>query len=252
MLVYATYLDNIDRGGYQPGIVTSCWNECDRRMLFVGDAGGMEHCGNVDAEIINIGHKISQPQDIPIAQNKCVNYCYDVIGADWVLYIQGDVVLRSSGDRSVAEWVSRGVRGAIRTMGATLYAYTWLGVVATLSHKDTPVVYDVRGDGANCGMIDDPGLIEHDGNIMWDIGYLGVPQYRAKMINHNHIWPSGGKREWLDMYGRNPTMAIQKVYANLRNETKMDIRPIDIEQYAEIVDCLGQMDDYGRCAELMG
>lgn len=121
MIIYATYLDHIDRGAYHPEIVVENWDGCDRRVVCCsGDE--VERLRYVDADIIPIDISIATPSDIPRAFNRTIETCFN-LGADWVVFIYGDLYLTQLGDTLISEHLHDpgAVVGTIPSMGVQLY-----------------------------------------------------------------------------------------------------------------------------------
>ena len=253
MIIYATYYDHIDRANYHPELIIKNWDSCDRRIIFASrqeEADTVHEKRGVDAEVIVINKGISCPADISAAQNYCVDYCHNTLGAEWLAYFQGDNFLTKSGDDYISARIHRKdvTCLAFNVIAVRLYSLLWPMQTSWLSWKQRMVWFDQYGDGAahNCNH-----KIDADGMII-DVGYLGTPQYLGKMRNHNHIWPDVSKERWVSMHSKNLNKAINMAYqaAQIGKQTKL-LLPIDREIYEEAIEFLGLEDDYEMCMSVI-
>lgn len=257
MIIYATYYNHINRANYCPELIVKNWNSCDRKIVFVSrqEEADTVHERGVDAEVIVINKGIVRASDIPIAQNYCVDYCHNTLGAEWLVYFQGDNFLTKSGDDYISARIQRKdvTCLAFNVMAVRLYSLLWRMQSSWISRKQRTVWFDERGDGA---AHDCEHKINADGMII-DVGYLGTPQYLGKMRNHNYIWPDVSKERWVSMYPKNLNKAISMAYQTARKglnmygkETKL-LLPIDRKIYEEAIEFLGLEGDYETCMSVL-
>jgi len=257
VIIYTTYYDHIKRANYHPKLIVKNWDSCDRRIIFVSqqEEADTVHERGVDAEVIVINKGIVRASDIPIAQNYCVDYCHNTLGAEWVIYFQGDNFLTKLGDDYISSRIQKKDLTCLtlNVMSVRLYSPTWRAHTTHVSHKERMVWFDESGDGnaADCDH-----NIDADGMIL-DVGYFGTPQYLGKMRNHNYIWPDVSKVRWVTMYGKDLNKAIRMGYQTsmqgmgLYGKTGTKLRPIDREIYGEMIEFLGQEEDYRLCMSVL-
>lgn len=257
-LFYCTYFDHIKRAGYRPDVIVENWLGCNKRVVFGANQQEIDVMVNqgVNAELIDIGVGVSYPPDIANAQNACVNYCFDILGADWLVYMQGDQYLTLVGDTYLAERI-REISDhpniyTISVMCVALYSYMWNHqTTITISHKETRIIYDMTGDGANCNTYNP--MVSDGNNLFLDIGYLGLPQYYGKMVNHKEIWKDGDpyKSHWLKVYSRDVDEAVRMAYKSIAKVKQRSIEPIDFSIYEDIINRLQLREDYIYCKSIM-
>lgn len=256
MITYATYYDHMERAHYDPVLIVENWNMCDRRVVFAANEAEMNvlKAHNIDADIINIDIDISNPTHIPIAQNACVRYCFDVLGTDWLMYAQGDQYMTPAGDASIHAFImgNPSLISTVSVMHIQLYAYLWNHQSpVTISHKSAPVVYDVTSDGATCN-VHNPAA--PDGNGWFhDVGYMGLPQYAGKMNSHRHIWNDGDpyKAQWLALYAVDKDAAVRMIYKTIKRYMRADINPLEFSVYENTLTRMGLIDDYNYCMSIL-
>lgn len=254
-IIYATYYDHIDRAGYMPELVVENWLNCDERVVCSapGQVDRLSSRG-LDATIVDIGIGISKPSDIPRAQNAAIDQCFRM-GADWVIYIHGDHYLSAGGDIFLREacQVASGnpVQYTIPVYGVKLYCAHFVhAFTITISHKTARIIYDEQGDGVRCNIWNP--CVEPSAHVAYDIGYIGMPQYKAKMENHGIIWNDSTHKDlWLKMYERNMALAVQFAYKEIRWSMSGKLEPIDLEHYGMLLNRMDLMADYNYCMGIL-
>ena len=243
-VLFATYFDHIERCRYNPGLIVENWVDS---VVFTSNE-------DIDGiNVVKLGKSIITPNDIPVAQNMCVDYCFDVLMADWVVYCMGDQYITEKGVETILEFID-GLEPSIHNVPVPqtqLYCHMWMYLTTiTVSHRDNRVIYDPSGDGLNCnGMnhsIDGTGLA-------YDIGYIGLPQYWGKMSNHRHIWKDGDtyKDAWLKVYSRNVPDAVRMAYKAIKRFKGEALQPINFEEWRILLGKLDLMDDYTFCTGIL-
>ncbi len=257
MIAYATYYDNVIRGGYRPDVCTAHWNSCDVSIIFGGDEDecnairsyGMTH------EIINIDRKVSVPTDIPKAFNKCIDYIWDVYKADWIVWCFGDEYITKAGDKFLCKFIQAGIdgtgmlAGTVPIMHYMLYAeqYVHPGTIQIMSDGIGRITFDEMEDGEKSN-VRNP-ICAEDNDMFLDFGYLGSPQYHGKMYSHQYIWGEDGHKTlflklWMcGEWGK----AMQLVYKSLKEYKGGTLEEIDLGVYGELIERLDLMDDYNFC-----
>ena len=254
LIAYGTYYDHIARGGYRPDVCAANWGNCDVGVIFGGDMDEVEiiRSYKLPQEIINIEFKISVPTDIPIAYNKCTQYLWDVIGADWVVWCSGDEYITRAGDDYLYKCMEDGVTGAMPIMHHMLYApqYCHANTLSIMNTKDR-IIFDETADGEGCEIMP-PRICADDNTMFLDFGYLGTPQYSRKMDNHRYIWGEDDhKTLFLKLWnaGRK-NEAVMLVYKALK-DWGGTLEEINLEVYGELIERLDLMEDYKYCLDYL-
>ena len=243
-VLFTTYFDHIERCRYNPGLIVENWVDS---VVFTSD----EDIDGMD--VVKLGKSIITPNDIPVAQNLCVDYCFDVLKADWVVYCQGDQYITSKGVERILDVIARSATNiySIPVLQTHLYSHLWYHQFTIMvSHRNNRVLYDTRGDGLNCNSTANP--ITGDG-LAYDIGYIGLPQYWGKMNNHRHIWKDGDtyKDAWLKLYSRNVPDAARMAYKAIKQIKGEALQPINFEEWRILLGKLDLMDDYTFCTGIL-
>jgi hypothetical protein len=261
-IVYATYYDNVIRGGYRPDVCTAHWNSCDASVIFGGDE---EECAAIRSygmahEIINIDRKISVPTDIAKAFNKCVNYIWDTYKADWIVWCHGDTHMTEIGDKLIRKFIQAGIdgtglmAGTVPIMSYMLYAqqYNHPGTMQIMSAGAGRITFYETADGEESNVWNP---ICADGNDMFlDFGYLGVPQYYGKMNNHQHIWGQDKhKALFMKLWNRGEReKAVRLAYKSLKDyRGGVGLIGLNMDVYGELIERLELMDDYKFCSKFL-
>ncbi len=86
-----------------------------------------------------------------------------------------------------------------------------------------------------------------------DFGYLGTPQYYAKMDNHQHIWGKDKhKAMFLKYWNRGyKETAARLAYKALKNYNRVGLIGLNMDVYGELIERLDLMEDYNFCLKYL-
>ena len=245
-VLFATYFDHIERCRYNPGLIVENWVD---GVVFVSNKEEAKLVTGVD--VVELDKGIVIPSDIPLAQNMCLDYCFDVLMADWVVYCHGDQYITEKGvERILAKTVGKPSKYFVPVPQTHLYSHLWMHYYTiTLSHKDDRVLYDPSGDGMKCNI--GKNSVEGKG-LAYDIGYIGLPQYWGKMNNHRHIWSDDPyKEEWLKLYSENIPEAVRMAYRAIKVSKGETLSPIHWGEWRILLGKMNLLGDHTFCVSIM-
>lgn len=247
MITYCTYLDHIERGGFRPDLIVSNWNSCDRRVIYC-PASEVKTLEGIDVEVIEIGSQINVPSDIPKAFNTMVDVCE----GDWIVQIFGDIYLTAEGDKFIFSQIQSGESsiGSIPAMGISLYSQMYMHPnQIVISKRGHTIRRDEYGDGE---VMEQPIMPwTADCSLALDIGYLGTPQYFAKMHNNLHIWPDLYKSAWIKAYiSGQLELAVRMAYDSIR-KWRGNMPLIPWAKNDAVLDMLNLQSDYEFCQKIL-
>jgi hypothetical protein len=261
-IVYATYYDHVARAGYRPDVCTVHWNSCDVSVIFGGDE---EECDAIRSygmahEIINIDRKVSVPTDIPKAFNKCINHIWDTYDADWIVWCHGDIHITKTGDKYIRKFIQAGIdgtgmmAGTVPIMHHMLYAqqYNHPYTIQIMSDGVGRITFDETQDGEVSNLWNP--ICADDNDMFLEFGYLGTPQYYAKVNNHQHIWGQDGHKALFLKHWDcgDKEKAVRLVYKALKNyRGGVGLIGLNMDVYGELIERLELMDDCKYCSKFL-
>lgn len=249
--IYATYYDHIERAGFNPQLVIKNWNSCDKRVICCAQGQvDILKAMNLDADIIDIGLGISTPSDIAKAINISMKVCFDT-GADYVVWVFGDLYVTDKGDKFMAESISNNACGSIPSMGVSLYTIMYAHAdQVVINSRDNRPLRDPIADGE--ALLVRPIPLTSDLSLILDIGYIGTPQYYTKMRNHVHIWPDPYKAKWAKAYeSGHIAEAVRAAYKSIHRWRGAPLVPMDYETNKELIERLNLQEDFAFCNKIL-
>jgi len=258
MLGMALYIDNLERLKYDIPLIIRNWR-ADRIVLFSGGDVTTSILQNHVSEndklsIIQIDKSINRPTDIPIAFNHCIDYCYDVLGFDSLIFSHADVYITKAGMDFLAEGHDNDKYISLEYDHVQLYSHMWASWSAViLSYKDRRVHWDLTDDGSRIigpGKLGDKYVHDwYNPDFVLDVGYLTVQAYINKMKNHNFIWPDAYKVVVALALEFDKAAGLQMAYNMIKSYCPLV--PIEESRYGELFDYFQCWDEYRMCVDLM-
>lgn len=190
-IVFATYIDNQKEIEYPIRFLLS---ENPMLIVFSSDEENMKCLAEQEVMSTVIGKKIQSPSDIALAQNACIDYVFEKMNADFVIWQQADTYITEEGYEIIKKFCVQGNEHksiALNNKHIRLFH---------LCHTDYFGV-TVFGKEHKHRFINDGACTEHTGgnqyyrmgsdNASIDIGYLSIEQCRKHLSQHKKTWGGG-------------------------------------------------------------
>lgn len=256
MLCIALFVDNLERCHYNIPFVTENW-DADRNIVFTGNhytTATLKEAFNKSydkIEVIQLSNRITTPSDISKAFNASVNYCYERMNADAVIYFHADAYVTEGGMKRFLQHYEYKQPAAISYIACQLYSKLWsYPTGAVLSFKHNRSYFDENEDGM--AMKFAPKLFDDDHSLVLDIGYLTIAEYTNKMFAHNSIWPDDYKTKVLDEFRKSTDAGLRMAYRKIHEVKQCALEVITEAYYAPIYDRFNLWDEYHHCMKIMG
>ncbi len=207
-IIYATYIDNQKEINYPLDLLIK---EIPNLFVFISDVNELSHflkTQNTSVERQVIDFKIKSHLDISTAQNKCIDFLFNKLEADFVVWVQADTYITKEGFELIkhaCDINNKSICVSLRVRHLKLFHVChsdYFGVTIIGSKSKERFI----GDGAYTQNSGKNQLGSEDCTI--DIGYLSVEQTRAHLTRHQTTW--GKKESILSMNDKDFTKALLK------------------------------------------
>jgi hypothetical protein len=256
VLIIATYVDNLEYGAYNIPFLINNW-DADKVIIFSGSSTTTDILHTQLGEkvsVIELGIHIHTPTDIPKAFNASVDYSYNILKTDALIFVHGDTHISKACMQFLKFTYNKSQAVSMIYDHVQLYSYMWVAHPAViLSNTDCIVKWDETNDG---GALD--GIYEgkknyihnyYDRDMIHDIGYFTIDQYVKKTFSHNHIWTDPFKTHILKLFEKDRQAALHLVYTKIKEYCPLV--PIRQEPYAEVLDYFQVWQEFIMCSEIM-
>lgn len=197
-IVYATYVDHQEQIKYPLGFIIS---KIPQLIVYCSDEENRLYLESTGIKAKVIGHKISIPLDISIAQNKCINDIFENENPDFVVWNQADIHITTHGHDIINNFCVESNKHTAIALSLChiklfhLCGRSCFGVNAI--GKDAWSFMKYSGDGA---YINNSGLEYRDEfETSIDIGYLSIEQCKNHLKQHIKTWTSNDPiHDWED------------------------------------------------------
>jgi len=263
--VIGIYVDRMDIIHYPIAYVSKALDWFDQIYWFGSDPANtatleqLKHPHPLSSKIriVDLHHKIREPNDIGIAQNKCMQYMHDNDSATYLASQQADLCIVEDGIDILRKWtqnISRAV-ACLPAMQNKFFCETCPNPNGcVIMHRDCR--YDAPGDGWDVKCYRDGKFIgpvstpaTNRARPMLDLGYISIAAYRMKLIGHATIWPDyDWKRVLLDIFNKDRRAGVK---AALTRVSQYDFggKPLKMvscedPKYKRLINDLGLHEDY--------
>ena len=198
MLACNIYVDNQEVISYPVSYIMRNLNFVDQFMVYGGDDISYnilkDTLGNTPkVQIINIDNKIKDPQDIAAAQNKCLEYTFNLLKPDFILSLQADILFSIEGIRQIHEYISNPTTSSLCFKIQHVKLYIKCGIShygAVLLNRDCKERFEQDGAYLSADPHKNENYKYHDNIACLDIGYLSPQIWAKKLRQHAKTWGS--------------------------------------------------------------
>jgi hypothetical protein len=183
-IVYQTYIDNQSAIDYP---IEFLYKKHPGLIVYVSDEEHKNLLSKYNPIVVD--QHVRKPNDISVAQNKCLKKTKELESPDFIVHVQADMYISSLGQKLIDDFCVDDNIGSCSTLrvqhvrlGLKTHR-TYFGVTIVGSDSKSEFV----GDGAytNANSI----LGEHDDiSPAYDIGYITIPQYYKHIKRHAITW----------------------------------------------------------------
>ena len=187
VIKHATYVDNQEEIQYPIEFILSKFPDL---IIYSSDEKNYNYLKSKGIESKIIDHKINEPIDISIAQNKCIEDIFLDNSVDFIIWNQADILITELGKQVINEFCIEENLNKSKALGLLhiklfhLCGYSYFGVNAIGRNS----YYKYTGDGAYIGEgINDYTKDKYIAETI-DIGYLTINQCKRHLSTHKNTW----------------------------------------------------------------
>ncbi len=234
-ILWGLFVENVERGGYDPLLVTSNWGET---VVFTVHDG--ELLRSMGLNCVEIEGDVSAVGVMSNLQNQCLTKMWDT-GADYIVWCEADQYVTKEGAEMIVDFCHSQPDG-VGTVGvnynmlwAFSYEFSHTCMFASRSKRNTIIFND------GFRITDILAIPRHIpssecNKYILDIGYISLHKYYKKMVNHQFLWPDIYKVQWQRLYESGKIEeCIRLAYKGMIQCNHRKPTPLNLEEYSEII-----------------